>query len=316
MASVNANGIDITYETAGDPHNPAVLLIMGLGLQLISWPQEFVDGLVEQGFYVVRFDNRDSGLSTKFEHAGKPNLLLAYVKSLAGWPLKPAYTLNDMADDAHGLLSALGIERAHVIGVSMGGMIAQLFAARFPQQTLSLTSIMSSSGRRGLPGPTPAARKVLLRPAPRPAGREQVLARMVETFQVIGSPSFPVSEEDLRARIARSVDRNVCPNGVARQMVAIAASGDRSALLRKISTPAMVIHGAEDPLVPLACGVDTAKQIAGSVLHVIDGMGHDLPPQLVARLLALIEPHVRGKMAAGPGGLERRASPPFCSGLS
>lgn len=297
MPIVQANGIDIAYETSGNPEGPPVLLIMGLGMQLISWPQDFVEGLEKQGCRVIRFDNRDAGLSTKFDAAGVPNLPVAYVKSVVGWPLKAAYKLHDMADDAAGLLVMLGIDAAHVVGASMGGMIAQIFAARYPERTLSLTSIMSSSGRRGLPGPTRAARSALLRRLPRGATRDAMVAHMTETFRVIGSPAFPMPETALRDRIERSIERSVCPAGVARQMVAIAASGDRTPLLRQITRPSLVIHGAQDPLVPVACGIDTAKGIKGAVLHVIDGMGHDLPPQLIPRMLALIKPYVQSKMA-------------------
>ncbi|KQX02113.1 alpha/beta hydrolase [Massilia sp. Root418] len=297
MPTALANGVTIAYETSGDPAGAPVLLIMGLGMQLISWPQAFVDGLVQRGCHVIRYDNRDSGLSTKFDGAGVPNLPLSYLKNIVGWPLRPAYTLEDMADDAHGLLEHLQIPEAHVIGVSMGGMIAQVFAARHARRTRSLTSIMSSSGRRGLPGPTRAARNSLLRPAPSGATREQLIGHMVETFRVIGSPDFPMPEHELRANIGRTLDRSLCPAGVARQLVAIAANGDRSRLLKQIRKPTLVIHGANDPLVPVACGIDTASQIEGAALHIIEGMGHDMPPQLIGRLLALIDPHVQGKMA-------------------
>ena len=298
MATVASNGITIAYETSGDPHGMPVLLIMGLGMQLTSWPDEFVDGLVEQGCYVIRFDNRDSGLSSKFDQFKRPNLPLAYLKSLVGWPLASPYKLADMADDARGLLDALGLQKVHVIGVSMGGMIGQIFAARHAERTLSLTSIMSSSGRRGLPGPTRAARNALLgRPAD-PSNPEQVVAHMLSVLRTIGSPAYPTPERQLRANIERAMARSVSPAGVARQMVAIAASGDRTPLLEKIRCPALVIHGAADPLVPLACGEATAQAIAGAELHVIEGMGHDLPPQLNERLLALIDGHLRGKMAA------------------
>ena len=297
MPTALANGITIAYETSGDPAGTPVLLIMGLGMQLISWPQEFVEGLEQRGCYVIRYDNRDSGLSTKFDGAGVPNLPLSYLKNIVGWPLRPAYTLDDMADDAHGLLEYLDVPEAHLIGVSMGGMIAQVFAARHARRTRSLTSIMSSSGRRGLPGPTRAARNSLLKPAPAGGTREQLIAHMVETFRVIGSPDFPMPEHELRANIGRTLDRSLCPAGVARQLVAIAANGDRSHLLKQIRKPALVIHGASDPLVPVACGIDTASQIEGAALHIIEGMGHDMPPQLIGRLLALIDPHVQGKMA-------------------
>jgi pimeloyl-ACP methyl ester carboxylesterase len=296
LATVKANGITITYEASGNPLDTPVLLIMGLGMQLIAWPQDLVDGLVEQGYYVIRFDNRDIGLSTKFDHLKKPNLTLAYLKTLVGWRQSPAYTLHDMADDALGLLDALGIAKAHLVGASMGGMIAQIFAARFASRTLSLTSIMSSSGRRGLPGPTPAARAALMRGPANGADRKEVVDHAVGVFRVIGSPSFPTPERLLRANIERALNRNVNPAGTARQMVAVVASGDRTPLLRKIACPTLVIHGAADPLVPVACGIDTAEAIPGAKLQVIEGMGHDLPPQLIERLLALLDHHLRGNM--------------------
>lgn len=298
MATVQSNGITIAYETSGDPRGMPVLLIMGLGMQLIAWPDEFVDGLVEQGCYVIRYDNRDSGLSSKLHQFKRPNLVLAYLKSKFGWPLSSAYKLADMADDARGLLDALGLGQVHVVGMSMGGMIAQIFAARYADRTLSLTSIMSSSGRRGLPGPTRAARNALMSRPADPHDHEQVVTHMMSVLRLLGSPAYPTPERLLRARIERAMARNVCTDGVARQMVAIAASGDRTPLLKKIRCPTLVIHGAADPLVPLACGEDTAQAVRGAELHVIEGMGHDLPQQLNERLLALIDGHVRGKMAA------------------
>jgi pimeloyl-ACP methyl ester carboxylesterase len=270
---------------------------MGLGMQLIAWPDDLVDGLVEQGFYVIRFDNRDSGLSDKFEHAGAPNLALAFLKTLVRWPLKSAYTLSDMAADAVGVLDALGVKKAHVVGASMGGMIAQLVAAEYPERVLGLTSIMSSSGRRGLPGPTRAARAALLKRPARPSDTQSVIDQGVNVFRVIGSPAYPTPDKQLRTRIERAIRRNVCPSGVARQMVAIGASGDRSAQLARIRAPALVIHGAADPLVPLACGQDTARLIPGARIEIIEGMGHDLPAQLIERLLALIDAHAHGKMS-------------------
>ena len=204
MPSLNANGIRIAFDTAGDPKAVPLLLISGLGLQLTAWPDEFVEGLVELGFYVIRFDNRDSGLSTKFEHAGTPSLTLAWLKSVLRLPLSPPYRLEDMADDAIGVLSALGVARAHIVGISMGGMVGQLMAARFPARVLSLTSIMSSSGRRGLPGPTQAARRALLR---RPRGSngagdiDSAVDYNVQLLQAIGSPAYPMPERLLRQRL-------------------------------------------------------------------------------------------------------------------
>ena len=297
MPSLNANGIRIAFDTAGDPKSVPLLLVSGLGLQLTAWPDEFVEGLVELGFYVIRFDNRDSGLSTKFEHAGTPSLGLAWLKSLLRIPLKPPYRLEDMADDAIGVLSALGVARAHVVGMSMGGMVGQLMAAKYPSRVLSLTSIMSSSGRRGLPGPTQAARRALLR---RPRGAGDIDAAIdynVQLLQAIGSPAYPTPEKHLRRRVARALRRNCCPGGVVRQMLAVTACGDRTPQLQTIVAPTLVVHGAADPLVPLACGVDTAQAIPGARLEVIEGMGHDLPSQLLERLLALIDAHAHGKMA-------------------
>ena len=297
MATIKANGLTIAYESHGDPHDPCVLLVMGLGMQLLAWPDAFVDGIVEQGFHVLRFDNRDAGLSSKMAQAGRPSLPWAYLKSKLGLRVKSSYTLDDMADDALGLLSALGIAQAHVIGASMGGMIAQLMAVRAPERVLSLVSIMSSSSRRGLPGPTRAARHALMR-RPKPgASQAELVAHMVATVRVLGSPAYPVAEKLLQQRVATAMARASCPDGVARQMVAIAASGERTALLPAIACPALVIHGAADPLIPVACGIDTAALIPGARLEVIEGMGHDLPPQLIERLLALIDVHLHGKMA-------------------
>jgi proline iminopeptidase len=296
MPSLNANGIRIAFDTAGDPKAAPLLLISGLGLQLTAWPDEFVEGLVDLGFYVIRFDNRDCGLSTKFEHAGTPSLPLAWLKAKLRLPLRSPYSLQDMADDALGVLSALGIARAHVVGVSMGGMIGQLLAAKYPSRVLSLTSIMSSSGRRGLPGPAPAVRRALLR-RPKSAGDlDAVIEHAVQMLQSIASPAYPTPEKHLRRRVARALRRNCSPSGATRQMLAIAACGDRTGQLRTISAPTLVIHGAADPMLPLACGIDTADAIPGARLEVIEGMGHDLPTQLNERLLALIDAHAHGKM--------------------
>ncbi len=300
MPTLTANGIRIAFDTAGDPKSAPLLLVHGLGMQLTAWPEEFVDGLVELGFYVIRFDNRDCGLSTKFERAGTPNLPLAWLKARVGWPLRPAYRLADMAEDALGVLSALGVARAHVVGVSMGGMIGQILAARHPERVSSLTSVMSSSGRRGLPGPTRAVREALLRRPANPRDADAVLEQAMVLLRAIGSPSYPTPEKHLRRRVARSLRRNCCPAGVARQMVAVAASGDRTELLRAIRVPTLVIHGAADPLVPLACGIDTAERVPGARLEVIEGMGHDLPAQLLERLIALIDAHAHGKMEPDP----------------
>jgi pimeloyl-ACP methyl ester carboxylesterase len=297
MPHLTANGINIAYETAGDPKGMPMLLVMGLGLQLTAWPDDFVDGLVELGFYVIRFDNRDSGLSTKFNQCGTPSLPLALLKSRLRLPVRSPYRLDDMAADALGVLNALGVARAHVVGMSLGGMVAQILTAQHPDRVLSLTSIMSSSGRRGLPGPSRAARAALMRRPPPPQDQERLVGHLAGVFRTIGSPAYPTPEKQLRARLLEAIRRNVCQSGVARQLAAIVASGQRCALLKTIERPTLVIHGAADPLVPVACGVDTARLVPGARLEVIEGMGHDLPAQLIERLLALIDAHTRGKMA-------------------
>jgi proline iminopeptidase len=296
MPTLTANGIRIAFDTAGDAKSTPVLLVHGLGMQLTSWPDEFVDGLVELGFYVIRFDHRDSGLSTKFDRAGKPNRVWSWLKSQLKLPVAPAYRLEDMADDALGVLSSLGVARAHLVGVAMGGMVAQILAARYPQRVLSLTSIMSSSGKRGLPGPTPAVRQALLRRPADPNDVDSIIEAAISLQQAIGSPAYPTPEKQLRRRAARALRRCYCPAGTARQMRAVAAAPERSELLRAILAPTLVIHGAADPLVPLACGEDTAAQIPGARLEVIQGMGHDLPAQLNERMIALIDANARGKM--------------------
>ncbi|MET3130684.1 pimeloyl-ACP methyl ester carboxylesterase [Oxalobacteraceae bacterium GrIS 1.11] len=298
MATILANGISLAYETHGDPAAPPVLLVMGLGTTLTSWPGNFVDGLVEQGFYVIRFDNRDCGLSSSLDHLGRPNLPLSLLKHMLGWPMKSPYALDDMADDALALLHALKVGPAHVIGASMGGMIAQIAAARQPERVLSLTSIMSSSGRRGLPGPTRAARNALMLAPKKNASHEQVMAHMVGACRAIGSPAYPIPERQLREAIQVSLKRNTNRAGALRQMLAVVAAPERGALLGSIACPTLIIHGAADPLVPVACGIDTAKSIPHATLHVIEGMGHDMPPQLIERLLALIDMHLHVNMSA------------------
>ena len=296
MPTLTTNSIRIAFDTAGDAKSTPVLLLHGPGMQLTAWPDEFVDGLVELGFYVIRFDHRDCGLSTKFERAGKPKLAWDWLMSVLKLPLRPAYSLDDMAADALGVLSALGVARAHLVGLSMGGMVAQILAARHPQRVLSLTSIMSSSSRRGLPGPTPAARQALGRGPADPNDVESIVDASVALWQAIGSPAYPTPEKQLRRRAARALRRCYCPAGARRHLLAMAAAPDRSALLQSIAVPTLVIHGACDPLVPPGCGADTAAQVPGARFELIEGMGHDLPAQLNERLLTLIDFHVRGKM--------------------
>ncbi len=293
---IRANRIDIEVEDSGagldaqGRPRPVVLLIMGLGMQLIAWPPEMVQALVDAGYRVVRFDNRDAGLSQHFDALGKPKLLWAGLKFRLGWRIRPPYSLQDMAGDALGVLDALRIDKAHVVGVSMGGMIAQRLALLAPERVVSLASIMSSSGARGLPEATPAVTRALLS---RPAGKgmEAAIDHTVKLFKAIGSPGFPLSDAELRERVSAAARRGFYPQGIPRQMVAILADSSRAAALARVSVPTLVLHGKADPLVPFACGEDTARRIPGARLAGIDGMGHDLPPGVVQRLLALLLPH-------------------------
>ena len=283
--------LHLEYESLGDPSHPAIVLIMGLGMQLLGWPDNFCQALVARGFRVIRFDNRDCGLSSRTPGKKHPKLLLAMAAAALGLRVRTPYTLDDMAADTVGLMDRLGIAQAHIVGASMGGMIAQVLAAKFPRRVLSLTSIMSTSGNRRVSKPSKAARKVLLARPADPKDPEVVIEHLVNTFGVIGSPGYPTTREAMRSRIGRSVRRAYDPAGVARQLVAVIAAGDRRKLLRTITAPTLVIHGADDPLVPLAAGRDTAQHIPGAALLVIDGMGHDFPEALLPRLAGAIADH-------------------------
>jgi pimeloyl-ACP methyl ester carboxylesterase len=251
-----------------------MLLIMGLGVQMLGWDERFCRRLSERGFRVVRFDNRDVGHSTHLHDAPTPNLMAA----LAGDTSSAAYTLEDMADDAAGLIDHLGAEAAHVVGASLGGMVAQTLAARHPERVLSLASIMSSTGNRTVGQPLDTVLPVLLTPPP--ADRDAFVENSVRTFRAIGSPGYPIDERGLRALARASYDRSYDPAGVGRQLVAILASGDRTEALRSIEAPTVVIHGEEDPLIQVSGGDATARAIEGAKLVRIPGMGHDLPEAL------------------------------------
>jgi pimeloyl-ACP methyl ester carboxylesterase len=303
VAKVKANGIEIEYETAGNKSDPALLLVMGLGAQLTIWPDSLFQGLAARGFHVIRFDNRDTGLSTDFGKWGVADIPGALQAAMKGETVKAPYHLNDMAADAVGLLDALGIDKAHMVGASMGGMIAQLLAARFPERVLTLTSIMSSSGNRKVSKPKRRALQVLMRRLPAAADAEAIVAHLVDVFTVIGSPGYPTDRRELRERLARSVRRAYDPAGTARQLVAVIACGDRRKLLRGIAAPTLVIHGSDDPLVPVEAGYDTARNIPGATMQVIGGMGHDLPDALLPTLADAIVRHCRRGLATvrGPG---------------
>lgn len=282
-----ANGLRLCYEEFGAPSDPAMVLIMGLGTQMISWPDAFCQGLASRGFRVIRFDNRDIGLSQKIETQGKTNLFKAFIQSRLGWKVDAPYTLRDMAKDTVGVIDFLGIDKAHWVGASMGGMIAQLVAAEFPNRTLSLTSMMSTTGRKNLPQTSlKALRQMMTRP---PVNNEQAyLEHALKTWAIIGSPDYPPTKEELTNKIMRSARRSSYPAGYRNQVAAIAASGDRRGVLHRVTCPTLVIHGKEDILVPVEGGIDTAKNIRGSRLELIAGMGHDLPRQLHGRFCDLI----------------------------
>ena len=271
MTATTANGITIEHESFGDPADEPLLLVMGLGAQLITWPVGFCEALTGRGFHVTRFDNRDVGLSSKIEDGPAPDVMAA----MTGDVSSAAYTLSDMAADAAGLLDALGIESAHVVGASMGGMIAQTMAIEHPARVRSLCSIMSTTGDPAAGPPSPDALTVLLRP---PAStRDEAIANSVEAGKVIGSTAFPTSDEERVDRAAAAYDRCFYPVGIARQLVAVQASGDRTERLRALDVPTVVIHGTVDPLVQPAGGELTTKAIPGAGLLLVEGMGHDLP---------------------------------------
>jgi pimeloyl-ACP methyl ester carboxylesterase len=282
MATARANGIDIEYETFGDPTDPVMLLIMGLGGQLIVWDDELCRQLAGHGFRVIRFDNRDVGLSTKLDDAPQPDMMAV----LRGDRSSVTYGLEDMAADAVGLLDALGVERAHIVGVSMGGMIGQLLAIDHPDRVLSLASIMSNTGDPNVGMPTPEAIAQLMKPPP--TEREEVITREVETTRVFGSPGFPFDKERTRHRAAASFDRCFYPAGVARHVGALVGAADRTEHLARIDVPTVVIHGTADPLVTPSGGEATAKAIPGAELIMIEGMGHELPPETWPRVVDAI----------------------------
>ncbi len=293
-----ANGINIEVEdtgpglTASGQERPVVVLIMGLAMQLVAWPLPLVEALVDAGYRVIRFDNRDIGLSRHFDALGTSNLVWAGLKMRLGVAVKSSYSLRDMALDTMGVLDALNIQKAHIVGVSMGGMIAQRVALAAPARVLSLTSIMSTSGARGLP---PAKAQVMRAILSRPASMsEQGIGDFyVKLLKVIGSPAFPVSEAEVRSRANLAFKRSYHPQGINRQMMAIVADTTRADDLKSIAVPTLVIHGKADALVPFAHGQDTAQRIPKAQFLPIDGMGHDLPPGVIERLLGAMIPHFK-----------------------
>lgn len=290
MPQIEANGLTLEYEDFGDKAAPPLLLVMGLGAQLTLWPIELVEALVARGFRVIRYDNRDIGLSHKFDGAKAPGMVRHILMRRFGFNPRVPYTLADMANDGVGLLDALGIDRAHIVGASMGGMIAQHIAFSHSEKVLSLTSIMSTTGNPKLPAAQKEALTVLTK---RPASMEEnvLIDHGIKIGRTIGSPGYPTNEERLRANVTRDFRRSFHPAGMPRQLAAIVADGCRRERLAGVTAPTLVIHGEGDPLVPLEGGKDTAAHVRGAMLKTIPGMGHDLPLELVDEIAAAIAAH-------------------------
>lgn len=293
MPSCDVRGVKIAYEIHGDqkPGDP-IVLVMGLGSSLVYWADELIEDLVGRGYFVICPDNRDVGLSQKFEDKGIPDLGALMAARAAGEPAEGPYHLDDMADDIIGLLDHLGIDKAHIWGVSMGGMIVQSAAARHPDRVKTLISHMSTSGAPELNPATPEAMGALMEPVPG-EDRETVLQHQLKTRGAIGSPAYPTSEERTRDYCGRAYDRCFYPQGTARQMAAVVSSGSRVDLLKTVSVPTLVIHGTDDPLVPVDGGEDTAKHIPGAKLELLEGYGHDMPLQLLPRFAQMVDDFIR-----------------------
>ena len=293
MPNIRANNIDIYYEENGPADGPVILLVMGLGAQMIAWPDEFIHGLVSKGYRVIHYDNRDVGMSQRMEGAKAPHLVWTMFKARIGLPVRVPYTLSDMAADGIGLLDALGIDKAHVVGASMGGMIVQLMAANHPERTLSMTSIMSSSGKAGLPGARPDIQRQFMVKRPPDASREEAVAFGAELVSAFSFPD-PARPENAHAEMAaKAFDRGYYPVGTRRQLLAIIADGSRVDRLKTIKVPTLVVHGGADPLVPKEGSEDIARHIQGARLEIIDEMAHDLPPSQVGRMVDLIAGHAK-----------------------
>jgi pimeloyl-ACP methyl ester carboxylesterase len=277
--------VELTYDTFGDPTSPPMLLIMGLGAQMIRWDDAFCQAIAAQGRWVIRFDNRDVGLSTKFDEAGIPNIMTLIQGQRSDVP----YKLKDMADDAVGLLDSLGVESAHVVGVSMGGMIAQTMAIHYPERVRTLTSIMSSTGNPELPQPKPEAMEVLLTPPV--SNRNDYITNQLKAAKVLHGPTYPLDEDYVRNYAERSYDRCYHPQGYSRQLAAVLASERRDESLANVKVPTLVMHGDRDPLVPVDGGKDTAKSIPGAKLVIIEGMGHSFPTEKVPKILQELLQH-------------------------
>lgn len=288
---VKVKDVELCYDTFGEPTNPPMLLIMGLGTQMIRWHEAFCQQLAASGFWVIRFDNRDVGKSTKCEAAGVPNVIALWLAARRGDAVAAPYTLAHMAEDAVGLLDALHVDAAHVVGISMGGMIAQTLAIQHPKRVQTLTSMMSTTGNPELPLPKAEA-LAILQTVP-PSTRAEYIDFIVQQQRILSGPHYPIDETYVRDLAGRSFDRGYYPQGAARQQAAILASGSRKETLKKLRVPTLVIHGDADPLVPIEGGKDTAASIPNAKLLIIKGMGHDIPFEVAPQILKAIIQHAR-----------------------
>jgi proline iminopeptidase len=300
MPTARCNQLTIAYEEYGNALDPVLVLVQGLGMPLTAWPPDFVEALVAEGFRVVIFDNRDIGQSDLLHHLHVPNILLQILRRKFHLQVKTPYQLTDMMCDVEGLMNSLQIESAHLVGVSMGGMIAQLLAIHRPQRVKTLTSIMSTTGARKLPGPTREMRRHILR-GPKSATYEAGVEFQWKLWRMLGGSRYRLTDEELAEFLRRNFERGITPAGVARQTLAILAAPSRRAELEKLDIPTLVIHGDADPLIPVECGVDTARAIPGARSAIIEGMGHSLPPALIERLVRLVTQHVRTVDGSGGG---------------
>lgn len=298
MPALQANKLQIEYQCFGDRRDPAVLLIMGLGSQMVLWPEALCRTLAQAGYYVIRFDNRDVGLSEKLDHLGVPPLAWTALRGRLRLRSRVPYQLEDMAADAVGLLNGLDIERAHIVGCSMGGMIAQLLAAHWPHRCLSLTALMTSSGNPELPGPSLAMRLRMLRR--RPAAREAAIRHGMAFWRSVGGRDHTPSDAELRQRVLLQLDRGSHPPGLARQLAAILAAPSRVPLLRGIRMPSLVVHGSDDPLIPVSAAIDLARHLPQCRLEIIPGLGHELPNSLLPEMAQMLIDHLGGATQLRP----------------